>query len=38
MNATAQAFAIGTIGGIILFFVMARLGLIDKFLYWIEKR
>jgi hypothetical protein len=38
MNGLAQAFGIGTIGGIILFFVLARMGLIDKFLMWIEKR
>ncbi len=38
MNGTAQAFAIGTLLGIALFFVMAYFGLIDKLLGWFEKR
>jgi len=38
MNATAQAFGIGTLIGIVLFFILARLGMIDKFLWWLEKK
>jgi hypothetical protein len=38
MNGMAQAFGIGTMIGIGLFFVLAYYGLIDKLLYWIEKR
>ncbi len=38
MSATAQAFGIGMVLGIVLFFVMVWLGWIDKFLHSIEKR
>lgn len=38
MNGMAQAFAIGIIGGISLFFVLAYYGVIDKLLHWIDKR
>jgi len=37
MNATAQAFAIGILGGIIIFFVLAYFGWIDKFIRWVDK-
>jgi predicted RND superfamily exporter protein len=37
MNPIAQAFGIGIIIGIILFFILARIGLIDKFLKSIDK-
>lgn len=37
MNAMAQAFGIGTILGIVLFFVLARFGVIDKLLVSIER-
>jgi len=38
MNGMAQAFGIGTIIGISLFFVLAYYGLIDKLILWIEKK
>ena len=38
MNPIAEAFGIGTIIGIILFFVMVRLGWIDKLIRSIDKR
>lgn len=38
MNTIAEAFGIGTIIGIILFFVFVRLGWIDKLVKSIEKR
>jgi hypothetical protein len=38
MNPMAMAFGIGTIAGIILFFVFLYLGWIDKFFAAIEKR
>jgi hypothetical protein len=38
MNGLPQAFGIGTLAGIILFFVLAKLGYIDRFLNWIERR
>ena len=37
MSGMAQAFGIGTIIGIILFFVLARFGLIDRLLISIER-
>lgn len=37
MNPIAQAFGIGIILGIILFFILARIGLIDKFLVSLDK-
>ncbi len=37
MNLIAQAFGIGIIIGIILFFVFVRLGWIDKLIESIEK-
>jgi predicted RND superfamily exporter protein len=37
MNPVAQAFGIGIILGIILFFILARVGLIDKLLVSIDK-
>lgn len=36
MSHTAQALGIGTIIGIVLFFVMASMGLIDKLIASIE--
>jgi ABC-type nitrate/sulfonate/bicarbonate transport system permease component len=38
MNTIAEAFGIGTIIGIVLFFVMVRLGWIDKLIDSIDKR
>lgn len=38
MNGMAQLFGIGTLFGIVLFFALAHFGLIDKFIWWIEKR
>ncbi len=38
MNGLAQSFGIGTLIGIMLFFVLAKFGYIDKLLHWIEKR
>lgn len=38
MNTVAEAFGIGTIIGIILFFVMLRLGWIDKLIQSIDRR
>jgi len=38
MSTIAEAFGIGTIIGIILFFVSVRLGWIDKLISSIEKR
>ena len=38
MNPIAQAFGIGIIIGIILFFVCIRFGWIDKFFAAIEKK
>ena len=38
MSATAQAFGIGMILGIVMFFVMVWLGWIDKLLHSIERR
>lgn len=37
MNPIAQAFGIGIVLGIILFFVLARAGLIDKWLASMDK-
>lgn len=37
MSQTAQALGIGTIIGIVLFFVMAAFGLIDKLIISMEK-
>lgn len=37
MNPTAQAFGIGIILGVILFFILARAGLIDKLLASMNK-
>lgn len=37
MNPIAQAFGIGILIGIVLFFILARLGLIDKFLISVDK-
>lgn len=37
MNATAQAFGIGTLLGIALFFVLARFGVIDRLLHWLDR-
>lgn len=37
MNQTAQALGIGTIIGIILFFVLAAFGLIDKLIASMER-
>ncbi len=38
MNPIAEAFAIGTIIGIILFFVFVHLGWIDRFIESIDKQ
>jgi hypothetical protein len=38
MSALPQAFGIGTLVGIVLFFVLAKFGYIDKLINWIEKR
>jgi hypothetical protein len=38
MNPIAEAFGIGTILGIVLFFVFLQLGWIDKFINSIDKR
>lgn len=38
MNAMAQAFGIGTLLGIVLFFVLARYGLIDKLIDSLDKK
>jgi hypothetical protein len=37
MNATAQAFGIGIILGIIAFFILAKFGVIDKMLASMDK-
>ena len=37
MSGMAQAFGIGTLIGIVLFFVLARFGVIDKLLMSIER-
>ena len=37
MNTVAKAFAIGTVIGIVLFFVMVRLGWIDKLIKSMDK-
>lgn len=37
MNPIAQAFGIGIVLGIILFFILARAGLIDKLLVSMDK-
>ncbi|ADE12105.1 hypothetical protein [Sideroxydans lithotrophicus] len=37
MNATAQAFGIGIILGIIVFFILAKFGVIDKLLVSMDK-
>jgi hypothetical protein len=38
MSALPQAFGIGTIAGIVLFFVLAKFGYIDKLIHWIDRR
>jgi ABC-type nitrate/sulfonate/bicarbonate transport system permease component len=38
MNSVALGFGIGTIIGIILFFVLVRIGWIDKLIESIDKR
>jgi hypothetical protein len=38
MNPVAEAFAIGTIIGIVLFFVFVYIGWIDKLIKSIDKR
>jgi hypothetical protein len=38
MSGIAQSFGMGTIIGIVLFFVLARYGMIDKLIHWIDRR